>query len=382
MNERALRRALRNLNVPGEHEARERAWPIVRAAFEAREPRPEHHRYTKPVLAIALAVALLAGALSSPGRAVFGNLRDHVVGEKQAAPALFSLPTGGRLLVDSSAGPWVVQRDGSKRLLGRYEGATWSPHGKYLAVWRGHELSAVTPHGDPRWSLERRGRVRDARWSNEGYRVAYLAGPTLRVTIGNGTGDHLFDSAVASVAPAWLPRVTAHVLAYVRADGRIRLVDVDSRDTLWLADSGIPVRQLAWSWDGQRLLVLGPAGLRVLSGRGHLVGSLSLPGAAAVVPSPRSSAFAIVQRAANGTSRVVLGDSADPAAPLRRLFARPGAFSGISWSPDGRWLLLAWPTADQWLFLRSTRARKPPAVANVSREFHSTSFPRLVGWCC
>src|SRR5439155_818149 len=82
----------------------------------------------------------LAGVLASPpGWALIHSFRE-AVGIEQAEPELFSLPTGGRLLVSSSSGPWIVQPGGSRRLLGRYRDASWSPHGLYLTVTRENEL--------------------------------------------------------------------------------------------------------------------------------------------------------------------------------------------------------------------------------------------------
>src|SRR5919204_12933 len=127
------------------------------------------------VAAIAVALAIAAAALSPPGMAVLGSLRDAVRGEPNAKPALFSLPTG-RLLVESDRGVWVVQRDGSKRLLRGYHDASWSPHGIYIAAIHGHELRALEPNGNVHWSLARPGRLATPRWSFEGYRVAYRAG--------------------------------------------------------------------------------------------------------------------------------------------------------------------------------------------------------------
>ena len=83
--------------------------------------------------------------------------------------------------------------------------------------------------GDPRWSLARPGRVADARWApTPGFRIAYREGDSLRVVDGDGTGDRLLARDVAPVAPAWLPRANRTVLAYARADGVVRAVDVDS----------------------------------------------------------------------------------------------------------------------------------------------------------
>ena len=42
----------------------------------------------------------------------------------------------------------------------------------------------------------------------------------------------------------------------------------------------------------------------------------------------------------------------------RKLFDGEGRFSGLAWSPDGRWLLAAWRDADQWVFIGSPGARR------------------------
>jgi hypothetical protein len=65
----------------------------------------------------------------------------------------------------------------------------------------------------------------------------------------------------------------------------------------------------------------------------------------------------------------------------RRVFAGAGAFTGLEWSPDGRWLLVAWRDADQWLFLRSAGVRAVRGVSDISRQFGG-AFPALGGWCC
>jgi hypothetical protein len=52
----------------------------------------------------------------------------------------------------------------------------------------------------------------------------------------------------------------------------------------------------------------------------------------------------------------------------------------IAWSPDGTWLLIGWPAADQLVFVRVGRTPKLSAVSNVSRQFRSRSFPGIGGW--
>ena len=187
-----MRKRARADRDPGEHEARERSWAVVRAAFAEREPSPRRRSW-KPVAAIALALVVVAGLLSPPGRAVLDEVRE-VVGVEQAQPALFSLPAPGRLLVTSDAGAWVVER-------GRLEAAARRlPRGVLVAVRplrrraRRNELVALEPDGDVRWTLARPD-VRFPRWggTQTDTRIAYLSRGRLRVVAGDGKGDRLLD---------------------------------------------------------------------------------------------------------------------------------------------------------------------------------------------
>ena len=147
----------------------------MRAAFAEREPQLPRRSW-KPIAAIAIVLVVVAGLLSPPGRAVLDDIRE-VVGVEKAQPALFSLPAPGRLLVTSDAGAWVVDQDGSKRLLGSYREASWSPFGRFVVASRANELVALTPEGDVRWSLARPN-VRFPRWggTETDTRIAYLVG--------------------------------------------------------------------------------------------------------------------------------------------------------------------------------------------------------------
>src|SRR5918994_1298805 len=108
-----------------------------------------------------------------------------------------------------ASGAWVVSANGSRRRLGDYDEATWSPQGLFVGASKRHQLAAVTPKGEGRWTLSRP-RVHYPRWSPSGFRIAYLSGSNLRLVAGDGTGDRRNDPA-QGVAPAWRPRAE-HVL--------------------------------------------------------------------------------------------------------------------------------------------------------------------------
>jgi hypothetical protein len=309
-----VKRELERVEIPDEHEARERAWRVVETAFAEREAQPRRRSW-KPIAAIAVGLIAIAGLLSPPGRAVLDEIRE-VVGVKKAQPALFSLPAPGRLLVTSDAGAWVVDPDGSKRLLGTYREASWSPFGRFVVASRQNELVALTPEGELHWTLARPD-VRFARWggTRTDTRIAYFSGEALRVVVGNGKGDRLLDAEADVTPPVWLPG-PGHRLAYARRDGSVRVVEVDTEAVI---DRNAP---------------------------------------RAVLSRPREAA----------AIRRLLRDSVGLGAPVP--------------SPDGRWLAVGWPDADQLLFVRTSGRKQIRAVSNVSSQFRSRTFPRIEGWCC
>lgn len=371
--------------APHEREAEERSWEVVRSAYEQRVPaaRPSAVRRRWPVAALAVGLAIAAAALSPPGTAVLGSLRDAVRGEPNAKPGLFSLPTG-RLLVESDRGAWVVQRDGSKRLLAGYREASWSPHGIYIAAIHGHELRAFEPNGNVHWSLARPGRLATPRWSFEGYRIAYRAGNDLRVVNGNGAGDRVLARRVASVAPSWQPG--RHVVAYVDAAGGIRVVDADANRLMRrLRPSARPVA-IEWSANGRYLLAQGTRTIEVFGPRGAHLTPLG-PGGAPVSDatfSPNGQSIAYIQQApvkqGQRSFLWVYPRLRPDNTAAGRVFAGAGVFGGAEWSPDGRWLLLDWDSADQWLFIRSASVKRVAPVSNVTASFGHDA--RLAGWCC
>jgi hypothetical protein len=316
---------LDRVDIPGEHEARERTWEVVRAAFAERERVPRAPRRLAPALAFAVVAAALVAAFTPPGRAVVDKVRE-VIGVEEAEQALFSLPADGRLLVVADSGAWAVSRDGSKRRLGDYREASCSPFGRFVVAARENELAALEPDGDVRWKLPRPD-VRAPVWGGTATdtRIAYLAEGTLRVVAGDGTGDH-------AIGPAdrfrWLPG-PRHRLAVV-AGGRTSVVD---------ADTGAVVAREPLLDAGVR----GPTGIN-----------------------------AFVRRA-DGASELVVGG--------RVRFEGTGTFRDVVWSPDGRWLGVAWPDADQIVFVRASGPRRIDAAANLTAQFEGTMAPKIAGWC-
>lgn len=400
MNEQRLAKLLRNVPVPGAEEAERRGLRVATAAFEERQSTP---RPVLPRLALALVAAtLLAALMLTPAGA---DVRDWLgdvfaVGVEDAEPALTDVPGGGRLLVQSGQGPWVVQADGSRRLLGEYGQATWSPRGLFVGATSERTLSAIEPDGTVHWSLSAGAPVADPRWSPSGFRIAYRSGDALRVVAGDGTGDAPLARAVAPVPAAWAP-LSLHLLAYVDAGGAIRVADADSGEVLGSAGAASGTTAIEWAPDGSSLLETTPRSLRLHPvGIGKLAGSVGL-GPARRVPLPpgatvREAAFsptpgtiAVLLERQGSASRPARGELAlvEPGSPPRALFTAPGRLSGLAFAPDGSRVLVGWPDADQWLFIPADGRGRVRAIGGISGEFSpgeppGAPFPRIDGWCC
>jgi hypothetical protein len=383
--ERLLRDALQEPRAADEGAAEDRAWRVVAAAGAtgARPSASRRHRWR--AVQVATVLALIALVVSPAGASVRHWVANRIVepGAPHAKPVLSSLPGDGSLLVDSARGPWVVHPDGSKRLLGDWAEASWSPHGLYAVVTKGHELAAVEPDGSPRWTLTRPGAPALARWNGpDGFRIAYLEGHDLRVVDGDGTGDRRLAGGVARVAPAWRPG-SAHILAYATDRGAVVATRADSGREVFTTRLGEGVTSLQWA--GGDLLLSRPDRLQLLGASGRPLWTWTPPPGArlrSAAAAPGGGRFAVVLREGR-TSRVLLL-SRDHGS--RVLFAGPGTFAPPSWSPDGSWLLLPWPSADQWLFLNpGSGTARPHAVANVAAQFSpgqssAAPFPSVAGW--
>ncbi len=356
---------LRDVRVPGEEEAEQRSWEVVRTAYKERTPARQAHRARPLALALGGGLAVLAIVLSPAGAKVGDLVSDVVgIGEEDAKPALRSLPAEGELLVESGQGPWIVREDGSKRLLGDYEEASWSPRGLFVAVAEGRELLAVDPVGEVRWTIDAPATVHDPRWGGIGFdtRIAYRSGDDLWVVDGDGSDERLLERDVSPVPPAWRPpppeaKVApgarpVHVLTYASDETDVRTVDVDTGERLPTTRQDVEL--LTTPASEQRV---GPA------------------------TSPDGSSLATIHHVRAGDELVLIPDGGDG----RVLFSARGELTGPTWSPDGRWLLVGWPAADQWLFIPTKRSGKVVAIDSITEQFDpggtgAESFPRVSGW--
>jgi len=367
---------VKDFRAPGEREAHDRAWDVVRAAYETRDPVIWPRRHARPLAAVGLVTAVVAAALSPPGRSVIHSLR-KAVGVQNAQTELFSLPAPGRLLVTGAGGTWVVRSDGSRRRVGAYRDATWSPHGLFIAATRPNELVALDPQGRVHWTLARRS-ARFPAWigTRTDTRIAYLSGGHLRVVAGDGTSDQAIASA-AAVAPAWRPGA-GRVVAYVPPGGGAVARDVDT-GAVRLRTPRTTVTKLAWSDDGRLLLAFAPYGSRVYDARGRVVQDESPSDAThdadgGFVPGTHRVAFIRVHGLGSD-----VGSDVFTGRDGRLVLSGSGLFGQLAFSRNGRWMLVTWPTANQWVFVRNGR-RKIVGAAQIARQFGG--FPRIEGWCC
>ena len=397
MSDRELQQQLASVIVPGELEARRRSWNVVRSAFTERErlPRPRAGR-NWPALALAGAVVVIAAAITPPGRSLLGDLRDAIGTEnvkiEGTQPSLFSLPTRGRLLVESARGPWIVHPDGAKRLVGSYDEASWSPFGHFVVASKADEVVALEPNGHVRWSIARRD-VRHPRWGGtlKDTRVAYLSGRSLHVVGGDSKGDRVLVRRVAQVAPAWKPG-SEHVLAFALPSGAVRVIETDSSDVTAGWREPAP-EQLAFSADGtlvaarnQRLITVHTeTGLRRSAIPSGPAGTRTEFLDIAFAPTHSTLAY-VTHDTATGRSAVWTIDGGRTGRP-RQLFEGAGRIVDAEWSPDEHWLLAAWESADQWIFIRTgDGATKLVARSSISAQLNGGArdapFPSIAGWCC
>jgi hypothetical protein len=140
---------------------------------------------------------------------------------------------------------------------------------------------------------------------------------------------------------------------------------------------------LAWSVDGGRLVVVLRSGVLILDGSGRTVARL----AQGASPSPLDAALSpdghtvAILRDGEVTLTTLLPQAATP----RPIFWGSG-LQQLAWSPDGQWLLVSWPAANQWVFIHATGRPRLAAISHIAEQFTPGTghrgFPRFDGWCC
>lgn len=393
-----IRRKLHEMPLPESDRAEERAWQAVRAAYEDQRiekaedpPRRRSGAGRRPARRFGLAVIALLGAavlvISPAGAEVRDWVSEAVKSDPRPAEMLTSPPGGGTLLVDDERGSWVVSPDGSRRRLGEFADPTWSPRGLFIAAVNGNQLVALEPDGDVRWTLARPAPPSLPSWNSpDGYRIAYIEGNGLRVVAGDGSGDHQLAGGVASVRPAWRPG-PGHLVAFALPGGRVRVTGADGPAApVFTVGAGSEVKGLEWSRDGSRLLIWTGRGVRMVDPAGRTVWSHRPPGhstigSAAIAPDPPLR-VAITEKGQNSVIAV-----AGPGLPRIDLFSSPGRSEDPIWSPDGSRLAIAWPAADQWIFLQTGGGPRIRTFTGISEQFDPggtgpAGFPRITGWCC
>jgi hypothetical protein len=202
------------------------------------------------------------------------------------------------------------------------------------------------------------------------------------------------------VPPAWFPP-GLHLLAYVNDERRLVVAEADTARTMDAAGASPGVVGLDWSANGHRLIEFSRRDLWLRDVRmSKLAGSLRL-GPARRIPLPAATVIRAAAFSPRGhTIAVLLDRSLGPGPPrseallidpaggsARRLFGVSGHLTELAWSPDGRRLLLAWPAADQWLFVPTEGGARLRAIGDIAAVFapgnaRRATYPRVEGWCC
>ena len=253
-------------------------------------------------------------------------MRDIVQPPAKPAPtpvADLALPTSGRLLVSDADGLYVVTRSGKRTRLGRYDDASWSPNGLFVAASSGRALAALDPTNGAASAgrLRPGGQVSLPRWAPDGLHIAYRAGGALRIVYGNGEHDVLAGRDMAPVAPAWRPG-TPRTVAWAATDGTVTVEDADTAKVLRTYRGG-GVRQLAWSGDGRQLLI---------AGRRHGTIHDFATGRTTTRPRPRTGSCSPPPTAATGSR----SPSAAPRAPRSASAAACSRRKAASTTSSGR----------------------------------------------
>ncbi len=64
-----------------------------------------------------------------------------------------------------------------------------------------------------------------------------------------------------------------------------------------------------------------------------------------------------------------------------RNFFEAAGLRQLASSPDGTWLLVTRPAADQWVFVRACPPHTIRAVSGITRQLGGGRLPTVSGWC-
>ena len=335
----AVRDELERIEIPGEHEARQRTWRVVETGFAERHPVERRPRMVRPAIAIAVIAAALAAVLSPPGRAVLDEIRE-AVGVERAQPALFSLPPQAVSSSPRTRASGSSSRTARSGYSATYREASWSPFGRFVVATRENELAALEPDGDVRWTLARPG-VRSPRLGAA--RRPIRASPTSTAqgcVSWPATAPGIASSCADSEASSPGTRADPSLLA-VANRGEVRVIDVTTGRTRWRRDApGLTPIDVAWASSGRRFHVASARGLHVYDANGNRPLELG-PGASRLLGAALSPAGgkacsrrAALARLSSGSFR----ESARMRTQLAGSSRRRGRLEPTAWAPDGRWI--------------------------------------------
>jgi hypothetical protein len=252
-----------------------------------------------------------------------------------------------------------------------------------VAAVRGRTLAALDLRGRVRWSVQRPFALGQPVWAPDGLTIAYRSGDGLRAVAADGTEDRFLAGPMGAAAPAWLDERT---LVWADRQGRVRTVDVITRREGWRSRAGTAPRTIVVA--SNRVLAVSDGAVRVLLRRdGRLALLRAAPRAETFVgAAAHGKRLALVRYdARHGLSHIELASATTAGADGRETPSLPGRVGAPTFSPDGRWLLLGWRVADEWLFLSTPTAGRVAAVGSVGKRLAPISpgrwaFPRVIGW--